>query len=41
MAKALPKIVIGLGNYGDKYAYVFHNMGFIKKILIFLYFCKN
>lgn len=29
MAKALPKIIIGLGNYGDKYAYTFHNMGFM------------
>ncbi len=23
------KIVVGLGNYGDKYAYNFHNMGFL------------
>ena len=23
------KIVVGLGNYGDSYAYTFHNMGFL------------
>ncbi len=23
------KIIAGLGNYGDKYAYTFHNMGFL------------
>jgi PTH1 family peptidyl-tRNA hydrolase len=25
----MTKIIIGLGNYGDKYAYTYHNMGFM------------
>ena len=28
------KIVVGLGNFGDKYAYTFHNMGYLSVELL-------